>query len=93
MSHRAYPRRAQQGGDGEVGRVVDGDHAGVEVFAFQQGDYEADGGAGGEEEDNTVALVPGQVEGFFRFSVVETRIGPDVREVGGVAAAVRGGCH
>ena len=78
-------------GDGEVGGVVDGYHAGVAVFALQQGSDEADGGAGGEEEHDAVALVPGPVEGFFAFALVEASVGPDVREVGGVAAAVRGG--
>jgi hypothetical protein len=61
------------------------------VFAPQQGSDEADGGAGGEEEHDPIALVPGQAEGISGFAVVEVSFRPNVREVGRVALAVRGG--
>ena len=63
---RSRRLRARREGDGEAGGVVDGNHAGVTVFALEQGSDEADGGAGGEEEYDAVALVPGPAEGFFR---------------------------
>ena len=66
---------------------------GSRCLLFEQGSDEADGGAGGEEEHDAVALVPGLMEGFLGLAFVEARVGPDLGEVGGVAAAVRGGCY
>jgi hypothetical protein len=78
--------------DGEVSGIVDGDHPGISMLALEQRSDKPDGGAGGEEEHDTVALVPGPAESFFRPALVETRIRPGAGEVCGTAAAVRGGC-
>jgi hypothetical protein len=49
-------------GDGEVAGVVDGYHAGVSMFVFEQGSDEADSGTGGEKEHDTITIFPGPVE-------------------------------
>src|SRR5215218_4063894 len=59
-----------------------------------EGDGEVSGVVdGGEEEHDTVALVPSQVESFFRLALVEACISPGADEVCSVAAAARGGCY
>src|SRR5829696_8666341 len=70
--------------------IVHADHAGVVVLVVEQGRDEADGGAGGEEEDDAVTLVPRLLQCLLQFSLIEAGVGPRAFEVGGVTAAVRG---